>query len=175
MKYSRIATAKLAWRTLISLIYLFLLAPIIVVLIISFDTRQYLSFPPESFSFGSYIKVFNNAEFIAAFWRSLAIGIVVGMIAVISGILLSLALTRFRFRRRQTITFLVAAPFLVPHIVLAVGLMLVFAPLGLLDSYGGIILAHLGITIPYTVRTIAMSLSAVSLRRIYRLAVIFLR
>lgn len=164
MKNHRIATGKLAWRTLISLIYLFLLAPIIVVLIISFDTRQYLSFPPESFSFGSYSKVLNNAEFIAAFWRSLAIGIIVGTIAVISGILLSLALTRFRFRGQQLIAFLVAAPFLVPHIVLAVGLMLVFAPLGLLDSYGGIILAHLGITIPYTVRTITMSLLAVDTR-----------
>ncbi|AOR59919.1 ABC transporter permease, partial [Pectobacterium parmentieri] len=140
------------------------MAPIIVVLIISFDTRQYLSFPPESFSFGSYIKVLNNAEFIVASWRSLVIGVIVGTSAVISGILLSLALTRFRFRGRQLITFLVAAPFLVSHIVLAVGLMLVFAPLGLLDSYGGIILAHLGITIPYTVRTITMSLLAVDPR-----------
>ncbi|PWC17741.1 ABC transporter permease [Brenneria corticis] len=164
MTRRRIAAGRVAWHALIALIYLFLLAPIIVVLIISFDTRQYLSFPPESFSWGSYRKVLDNAEFIAAFWRSLVIGVTVGTIAVVAGILLALAITRYRFRGRRLIAFLVAAPFLVPHIVLAVGLMLVLAPLGLLDSYGGIILAHLGITIPYTVRTISMSLLAVAPR-----------
>lgn len=50
-----------------------------------------------------------------------------------------------------------------PHIVLAVGVMLVLGPLGLLDSYTGIFLAHL-ITTPYTVRTITMSLMTVDRR-----------
>ncbi|WP_288430874.1 ABC transporter permease [uncultured Agrobacterium sp.] len=155
---------QIAWKTLIVLLYLFLLAPIIVVFIISFDTRQYLAFPPESFSFGSYAKVFANAKFISAFWRSLFIGLIVGCAAVVSGMLLSFSLVRYKFRGKEAINFLILAPFLVPHIVLAVGIMLVIAPLGLLDSYPGIVLAHLGITIPYTVRTITMSLMAVDTR-----------
>jgi putative spermidine/putrescine transport system permease protein len=155
---------RIAWNTLITLLYLFLLAPIIVVFIISFDTRQYLAFPPESYSFGSYAKVFANAKFISAFGRSLIIGVTVGVIAVSAGMMLSLALVRHHFRGKGAVNFLILAPFLVPHIVLAVGIMLVMAPLGLLDSYTGIILAHLGITIPYTVRTITMSLMAVDTR-----------
>lgn len=155
---------QIAWKTLIVLLYLFLLAPIIVVFIISFDTRQYLAFPPESFSFGSYAKVFANAKFISAFWRSLFIGLIVGFAAVVSGMLLSFSLVRYKFRGKDAVNFLILAPFLVPHIVLAVGIMLVIAPLGLLDSYPGIVLAHLGITIPYTVRTITMSLIAVDTR-----------
>ncbi|QCI99717.1 ABC transporter permease [Agrobacterium larrymoorei] len=155
---------QIAWKTLIVLLYLFLLAPIIVVFIISFDTRQYLAFPPESFSFGSYAKVFANAKFISAFWRSLFIGLIVGFAAVVSGMLLSFSLVRYKFRGKDAVNFLILAPFLVPHIVLAVGIMLVIAPLGLLDSYPGIVLAHLGITIPYTVRTITMSLMAVDTR-----------
>ncbi|CAN7654684.1 ABC transporter permease [Neorhizobium sp. LjRoot104] len=155
---------RVAWNTLIVLLYVFLLAPIIVVFIISFDTRQYLAFPPESFSLGSYAKVFANAKFISAFGRSLIIGAIVGVVAVSAGMMLSLALVRYRFRGKGAVNFLILAPFLVPHIVLAVGIMLVMAPLGLLDSYPGIILAHLGITIPYTVRTITMSLMAVDTR-----------
>jgi putative spermidine/putrescine transport system permease protein len=155
---------RIAWRTLIAALYLFLLAPIIVVLVISFDTRQYLAFPPESYSFGSYVKVFANAKFISAFGRSLVIGAIVGFLAVAFGMLLSLPLVRYSFRGKAAVSFLILAPFLVPHIVLAVGIMLIMAPLGLLDSYGGIILAHLGITIPYTVRTIMMSLMAVDRR-----------
>lgn len=68
------------------------------------------------------------------------------------------------FRGKGAVNFLILAPFLVPHIVLAVGVMLVLGPLGLLDSYTGIFLAHLGITTPYTVRTITMSLMAVDRR-----------
>ncbi|MDH2327151.1 ABC transporter permease [Cereibacter sp. SYSU M97828] len=153
------------------LLYLFLLAPIIVVFIVSFDTRQYLAFPPESWSFGSYAKVFANDAFIAAFGRSVVIGLVVGLIAVAIGMLLSMALVRYKFRGRDTIGFLVLAPFLVPSIVLAVGLMLVLSPMGLLDTYAGIMLAHLGITVPYTVRTITMSLMAVD-RRIEEAAMV---
>lgn len=155
----------------LTLLYLFLLAPIIVVFIVSFDTRQYLAFPPESWSFGSYAKVFANDAFIAAFGRSVVIGLVVGLVAVAVGMLLSMALVRYRFRGRDAIGFLVLAPFLVPSIVLAVGLMLVLSPMGLLDTYAGIMLAHLGITIPYTVRTITMSLMAVD-RRIEEAAMV---
>jgi len=78
--------------------------------------------------------------------------------------LLSLSLTRHQFRGKGALNFLVLAPFLVPHIVLAVGIMLVLAPIALLDTYAGIVLAHLGITIPYTVRTIMASLMAVDRR-----------
>lgn len=155
---------RIAWNTLIALLYLFLLAPIVIVFIISFDTRQYLAFPPESLSFGSYVKVFGNMKFISAFWRSLAIGVIVGIVSVSAGMLLSLSLVRYKFRGKAAVNFLILAPFLVPHIVLAVGIMLVIAPIGLLDSYPGIVLAHLGISIPYTVRTITMSLMAVDTR-----------
>lgn len=155
---------RLAWHSLITALYLFLLAPIIIVFIISFDTRQYLAFPPESLSWGSYLKVLHNPVFIAAFGRSLALGVVVGVGATLIGVLLAYALTRFSFRGKGVLAFLAVAPFLVPHIVLAVGLMLVLSPLGLLDSYPGIALAHLGITVPYTVRTVTMSLLSVDPR-----------
>ena len=153
-----------AWRLLVTLLFLFLLAPILIVFVVSFDTRQYLAFPPESFSFGSYVKVFQNASFIAAFGRSLLIGIIVGLGAIAVGTLLSMALVRYKFRGRNAVGFLVIAPFIVPNIVLAVGLVLVLANIGLLDSYVGIVLAHLGVTIPYTVRTVSMSLMSVDTR-----------
>jgi len=164
-------TARIACNGLIVLLYLFLLAPILIVFVISFDTRNYLAFPPESWSFGAYAKVFANQAFISAFWRSLVIGLIVGLGAVTAGALLSLALVRHSFRGRDALNFLVIAPFLVPSIVLAVGIMLVLAPVGLLDTYTGLVLAHLGITIPYTVRTISMSLSAVD-RRIEEAAMV---
>lgn len=156
--------AAFAWRALITLLYIFLLAPIIIVFVVSFDTRKYLAFPPESWSFGSYIAVLQNEAFISAFWRSLGLGTIVGIGAVAIGTLLSVALTRHKFRGEGAVNFLVIAPFIVPNIVLAVGLVLVLAAFKLLDSYVGIVIAHLGVTIPYTVRTVTMSLMSVDRR-----------
>lgn len=158
------SAGRVLFLTIVTLGYVFLLAPIVIVFVISFDTRQYLAFPPESLSFGSYVKVFQNAKFIAAFGRSVVIGLIVGLVAISAGMFLALALTRRNFYGKGAVNFLVLAPFLVPHIVLAVGIMLVLAPLGLLDSYPGIVLAHLGVTIPYTVRTISVNLTAVDQR-----------
>lgn len=159
-----LSPGRLAWRALIALIYLFLLAPIIVVFIVSFDTRQYLVFPPASYSLGSYIKVLHNSAFVDAFWHSAVVGAIVGAAAVALGALLSIALVRRRFPGQGVVAFFALAPLLVPHIVLAVGLLLVLSPLGLLDSYPGLILAHIGITLPYTVRTVSMSLASVDRR-----------
>lgn len=155
---------RTAWGSLIFLIYLFLLAPIIVVLIISFDTRPYLAFPPESLSVRSYVQVLQNATFVRAFGVSFVVGLVVAALALLAGTLASLALVRRRFRLREGAAFTFILPLLVPHIVLAVGVLLVLAVFDLIDTYTGIILAHVGITIPYVIRTVSMSLEAVDVR-----------
>ncbi len=156
--------ATLAWRGLLFALYLFLLAPILVVIVVSFDTRPYLAFPPAGLSLGSYAKVFHNQAFIDAFGRSVAIGAVVGVLAVSIGTLLALAFLRRGPRGRAWLDLLVAGPLLVPHIALAMGTMLVLAMVGWLDSYQGVILAHLGITLPYVVRTIGTNLLAIDPR-----------
>src|SRR5690606_7326150 len=112
---------RLASGLIVGLVYVFLLAPIAIIFIISFDTRNYIAFPPQSLSLGSYAKVLQNEAFIGAFWRSVVIGLIVGALAVVAGLMLSLAIVRHRFRGRDTVSAFVLAPLLVPHIVLAVG------------------------------------------------------
>jgi putative spermidine/putrescine transport system permease protein len=153
-----------AWGVLISLIYLFLLAPLLVVLVISFDTRPFLAFPPAEFSFGSYIAAAQNPAFMHAFGVSVLVGVVAALCALAAGVPAALVLTRQRFRGRAAVSTLFLSPLLVPHIVLAVGVLLVLAPLGLHDSYTGLIIAHVGITVPYVIRTVSLSLASVDPR-----------
>ncbi|GAA2454691.1 ABC transporter permease [Actinomadura vinacea] len=147
------------WRTLIAALYLFLLAPIIVVLIVSFDTSPYLVFPPTGFSFGSYRQVFSNEGFLNGFRVSLVVGAVVAVLATAIGTMASLALVRGRFRGRGAMNAVFLSPLLVPHVVLALSLLLLFSPLALTDTYLGLTLSHLGIAIPYTIRTVSASLA----------------
>jgi len=156
--------ARGAWGSLIALIYLFLLAPLLVVLVISFDTRPYLAFPPAGFSLGSYIAAAKNPAFMHAFGVSIVVGLVSALLALAAGVPAALVLTRQRFRGREAVATLFLSPLLVPHIVLAVGVLLVLAPVHLLDTYTGLVMAHVGITIPYVIRTVSLSLAAVDLR-----------
>ncbi len=150
-----------AWRALIVGIYLFLLAPLLVVLAISFDTRPTLAFPPAGFSLGSYLQVIHNTAFSHAFGASVGVGLLTALLALLTGVPAALALSREKFPGRGPLVSLFLAPLLVPHIVLAVGIILVLAPLQLLDSYIGLVLAHVGITIPYVIRTVSLSLAAI--------------
>jgi putative spermidine/putrescine transport system permease protein len=153
--------SRAAWRTLIALIYLFLLAPLLVVLVMSFDTRPYLAFPPAGFSLASYAAVLRNSDFGHAAGASVLVGIVVAALALGAGVPAALTLGRGEWRGRGVAGGLFLSPLLVPHIVLAVGILLVLAPVGLLDTYTGLILAHVGITIPYVIRTVSLSLAGV--------------
>jgi putative spermidine/putrescine transport system permease protein len=146
------------WRALITLLYLFLLAPILVVLVISFDSQSYLSFPPKGFSLQWYAMLAENEGFRQGFQVSFIVAVAVAVLATVVGVPASLALARARFRGRGALAGLFVAPLMVPTIVLGLGLLLVLSPTGLTGTYPGLILAHLGITVPYVVRTTTMSL-----------------
>jgi len=153
----RIAT--LMWRVLILALYTFLLAPLVVVLIVSFDTRPYLSFPPANFSLGSYSAVLRDAAFRSAALLSLVIGFVAAGLSLLFGTAVAFTLNRGHIPGRQVIQWLFLSPMLVPHIVLAVGLMMTLQPLGILDTLSGLILAHIGITLPYTTRIVSSGMA----------------
>lgn len=71
---------------------------------------------------------------------------------------IALALAQFNFPFKALVSGLFLARLLVPTIILGLGLLLVFQPIGLTGTYIGIVIAHFGITVPYVVRTTMMSL-----------------
>ncbi len=149
---------RVAWRSLITLLYLFLLAPVIVVVVMSFDTQSYLAFPPQGFTLDWYAKLADNVAFIKGFQVSLIVAGCTCAAAVLIGVPAAIALARHHFRGRGAVSSLFLAPLLVPTVVLGLALLLTLSPWGLTGSYPGLILAHLAITTPYVVRTTAMSL-----------------
>lgn len=149
---------RYSWGGLITLLYLFLLAPIIIVVVISFDTQSFLSFPPQGFTLDWYARLADNASFVRGFQVSLVVASCTCLLATVVGVPAALALSRRRFRGRGALTSLFVAPLMVPTVVLGLALLLVLSPLALTGSYPGLVLAHLAITIPYVVRTTSMSL-----------------
>lgn len=148
----------LCWRGLIVALYAFLLAPLVVVLIVSFDTRPYLRFPPEHLSLGSYTAVLHNTGFLHAGLLSILVGAAAAVVSLAVGTGAAFALADQAFPGRTVMQAMFFSPMVVPHIVLAVGLMMTLQPLGLLDTLSGVVIAHVGITLPYVVRIVISGL-----------------
>ncbi|GGF62643.1 polyamine ABC transporter permease [Azorhizobium oxalatiphilum] len=139
--------------------FLFLLAPLIVVVPISFSGDAYMAFPPTSWSVKWYGAIFHDAQMTAAFTISILLAIVVTVISLLVGLPAAYALVRLKPRGAEALGSLFTAPLLLPTIVLGLAILLVFAPLGLLGTFQGLVAAHLIVTLPYAVRVLSTALA----------------
>lgn len=111
-----------------------LVAPSLIVLIISFDTRAYVSFPPEGFTLRWYGEVFEKVELVNAMWTSLKVGIMVTILCIVLGVPTALACVRGRFRGTTALSVFVLVPHMVPGIVLGVAVLFAGALIGVSPS-----------------------------------------
>jgi putative spermidine/putrescine transport system permease protein len=140
-----------------ALVFAFLLAPLAVLVVSSFNARASLAFPPHALSLRWYSSVLSSREWLVSFQLSgyLVVLVVVTTVAVATPA--AYALTRRRFHGRGLITGLALAPLLVPEIIIALGLLYYLQGLHLLNTIAGLWLAHSLIALPYALRAIMVS------------------
>ena len=152
-------TRGIVFRLLVGVLYLFLLAPLLVVIVISFSSNQYLSFPPQGFSWHWYEILPSKQVFVSGLQTTMITASITTVIVLVTGVPVALALQRYEFRGKAAISAFFLSPLLVPTIVLGLGLVLVLGPIGLTNTYASIIIGHISITMPYVIRTTLMSLT----------------
>jgi len=152
-------TGTIIFNVVVFLLYLFLLAPLLIVVVISFASNQYLSFPPEGFTLDWYAKLPAQETFMSGLRISLIVAAAVTVVVLLLGVPAALALERYQFKGKGAIQSFFLSPLLIPSIVLALGLVLLFGPLKLNNTYAGIIIGHVAVTFPFVVRTTLMSLA----------------
>jgi len=130
------------------LVYVFMFIPIVVVIVLAFNPKQFGIFPMEGFSLRWFIKLARNDSIIDAFKNSLLLG---GLTAVIStgiGILAALAFIRFDFRGKNTLNTLLLSPIMIPEVVLGVALLLFLRFLQQPKSFALLLIGHVVLTLP---------------------------
>lgn len=155
---------KILNRVVVTLIYLFLLAPIIAVVLISFNQTSSLSIDIGVPSLQWYEQMVSNQAFLEGARVSFITAAVVAIVVLLLGVPIALAIARYQFRGKGAISAFFLSPLLVPTVVIGLGLLLVFQPMGLAGTYLGIVIAHFGITVPYVIRTTLMSLKTSDVR-----------
>ncbi|TKT74571.1 ABC transporter permease [Aquamicrobium sp. LC103] len=148
---------------LVTLLFLFLLAPVLLVFPISFSGDQILAFPPSSWSLRWYSALASNTVMISAFSTSFVLAAIVTALSLLIAVPAAYAIVRLKTAGSEFLFNLFTAPLLLPTIVLGLAILIVFASIGLLATFHGLVIAHLVVTLPYALRVLAVSLGAANM------------
>ena len=138
-----------------SLVIAAMMAPVVIVLVISFSADSFVVFPPSGWSMRWYDRLFAHRQLMAGLKLSLMVAAAVAFLSLLLGIPAALALARGRFAGREALKSFFLAPLLLPTLVLGLALLLAFQPWGLVATLPGLVLAHLTVTLPFVVRMMA--------------------
>jgi putative spermidine/putrescine transport system permease protein len=156
--------AGILFRLLFAVSVLFLVLPIVVSVVLSFDNRQFLgAFPPTQFSLRWYRGFFSNPAYLDGLIVSLKLAVLSTLISTVAGACAAYALSVGRFRGRDTIEMLFLSPKFVPTVVIGFSILGFASAIQVFDPFTRLIMGHVIITIPFTVRATLASL--VGIRR----------
>ena len=138
-------------RLLFGSVVVFLYAPILILLIFSFNKSEVPSFPLTGFTLHWYRDFVANADLRSALQTSAIIAAVSSAGAVVLGVLASLALVRRRFRGKAPVSALLLSPLVIPYVVFGISLLLLFHQLGIPRSMLTVAIGHIVISLPYAI------------------------
>ncbi|MBI3965380.1 MAG: ABC transporter permease [Chloroflexi bacterium] len=139
--------------------YVFLLAPIVIVLIASLTEAEYVTFPPIGLSLRWYGEIWNHQEFVRSAGLSIGLATITALSAGLIAILAAYGLVRYRFPGRDLLSALFLSPLTLPAVVLGVALLQFYSRLGWIGNPISLFLGHLLVATPYALRLVMASLT----------------
>ncbi len=173
---SRQVLRHYAYRVVCGLIFIFLIAPILVILPLSFNAEDFFTFTPEmlrfeaeGYSLKHYRDFFTNYEWQRSFRNSLIIAPIATVISVSLGTLAAIGLSQSHVPFRRAIMAILISPMIVPLIISATGMFFFYSQvgnflegsLGLNKTFVGyvkVVLAHAVLGIPFVIITVTATL-----------------
>jgi len=137
----------------------FLIAPILAIVPLSFSAGSFMTYPLPGFSLRWYRDFWASEFWLPALQNSAIVGVCAASLATTLGTLAAIGLWSARLPGRAVIVTVLLLPMMVPDIVTAVGIYFAFAPIGLTNGYTGLILAHTALATPFVVVTVLATLA----------------
>ncbi|MEG9861306.1 MAG: ABC transporter permease [Parvularculales bacterium] len=175
------------FRVICGAVLIFLIAPILIIIPLSFNAEPYFTFTPgmltldpdafslrwykdvitngmaapeDPFSFAWLLDSWQNSQWIHSAKNSFFIAICATALATSLGTLAALGISRANMPFRALIMSLLISPMIVPIIITATGLFFFYSSIGLAQTHLGIILAHATLGIPFVIITVTATLAS---------------
>jgi putative spermidine/putrescine transport system permease protein len=147
-----------------ALVLLYLVAPVLIVIPMSFSAAKYLSFPPPGLSLQWYENFFARSDWTSATIQSIRVAFMVMVLSTVLGVAASLALVRASFPGKEIVNLIIVSPLVVPAIIVAIAIYGLYVQLRLVQTFWGLVLAHTVLAIPYVIVNVSATLRGFDIR-----------
>lgn len=151
MHYAMQFGGKICLRLATSLIVVFLIAPVVIIVILSFNKSTLMLFPPVEYSTVWFRKLLGSQEWESSAVLTLQVAVLAMIFSVTTGFFASLSLIRGGYRWPTLIYGILLTPLIVPAVVTAVSFYIAFAKVGAVGSVTAMAVGHAVLALPIVV------------------------
>jgi len=161
---------KWALRVVLVLLVAFLYAPLLLLVVFSFNDNNLPVFPLQGFTTRAYEQFLANPELKNAVLTSGKVALVASILSVVLGLLAAIALVRKRFAGKTAVSGLLLSPLVIPYIVFAIALLILFVQIDKLPgielplSMWTLVIGHVVILLPYVILVLIPRLERIDVR-----------
>ncbi len=146
------------YRSYCFLVLLFLMAPILVIVPLAFNSQPYFTYPIPGFSLRWFEAIWRDPVWLDSIRNSIVVAVASTVISTSLGTLAAIGLMRKDLPGKGLITAILVSPMIVPIIITAVGSYFFYSSLGIANSLTAIILAHAALGTPFVVITVTATM-----------------
>lgn len=154
----RMALSQILLRVFVTLALIWLMIPVLIIIPMSFSGARFLAFPPPSWSLRWYQAYLTDPGWMQATRTSLIVAVTSSVVASVIGTAAAYALNLSQSKWVRNLQVILLLPLVVPIVITAVGVFLVYAQLGLIATMGGLVLANVMLGMPYVITSVLVGL-----------------
>jgi putative spermidine/putrescine transport system permease protein len=144
----------------VAAVLLYLILPVLIVAPMSFSNTRFLTFPPPGWSVRWYEAYLDSAAWMQATQITLLVSVLTAAIATPLGVAAAYAINASTLRLMRAIRIVLLLPLMVPIIIVATGIFLIYAKIGLLATVPGLVFADVMLGLPYVITAVLAGLQS---------------
>lgn len=147
---------EIVLSVVVTVIYAFLIAPIVIVILAALNAGNYLAFPPQGISLRWFIRAAETTPFVQSFLFSIKLAGWVTAVSTVLGTMAALYMVRHSGRFRSLLQITILAPLQFPAILTGIALLIFVLATGLgTRGMRAMFIGHTLVAIPYVFLTVS--------------------
>jgi putative spermidine/putrescine transport system permease protein len=152
---------SIALGMLLAAVLVFLVTPTLLIIPMSFSGGDFLEFPPQGFSMRWHMAIVLSESWRSALWVSVRVATLNVFVSLTLGLAAAYGLFHWQSKWREAVFAILLAPVVFPVILLGIGIFYVYAKLGLVDTFAGLVFAHATLSLPVVLVLLTGAFAAV--------------
>lgn len=142
-----------------TLFILFMIAPLLVIIWVSFTPMGYIQAPTTEWSLRWYREIWTNSGFVQSFWLSIGLAFAAATLSLVVAVPAALAIARYDFHGRGFLTAIFLSPLMIPSVVLGIAFLRFLTALSITGTFYGMVLCHAVFVMPFMLRLALASIT----------------